>query len=92
MRLLSYLAAGFFLSVPILALGTETDHTESLPREIKVKVKGIVCSFCAYGAEKNLAKLPFVDKKKLPGGSLNSSSAYRLKKIVSCIALDCTLF
>ncbi|MBT5855042.1 hypothetical protein HOH87_00210 [bacterium] len=32
------------------------------PHQIKVRVDGIVCSFCAYGAEKNLSKLSFIDK------------------------------
>ncbi len=36
-------------------------------RLIKVKVDGIVCSFCAYGAEKKLSKLPFVEKKSFGG-------------------------
>jgi len=30
--------------------------------QVKVKVKGVVCSFCAYGVEKNLSKLTFLDK------------------------------
>jgi len=31
------------------------------PNQAIVQVNGIVCSFCAYGAEKNLAKLSFLD-------------------------------
>lgn len=29
---------------------------------LTIQVKGIVCSFCAFGVEKNLSKLPFLDK------------------------------
>ena len=32
-----------------------------------VQVKGIVCSFCSYGTEKNLSKLGFLDSTKLGG-------------------------
>jgi copper chaperone CopZ len=34
---------------------------------IKVKVDGIVCSFCAYGVEKKLSKLPFVETNAFGG-------------------------
>ena len=37
-------------------------NTKEAPHQIRVKVDGIVCSFCAYGAEKNLSKLSFADK------------------------------
>ncbi|BAJ03204.1 heavy-metal-associated domain-containing protein [Shewanella violacea] len=29
---------------------------------LTIKVRGIVCSFCAFGVEKNLSRLPFLDK------------------------------
>lgn len=32
-----------------------------------VQVKGMVCSFCAYGTEKNLGKLGFLDKSEYGG-------------------------
>ena len=32
-----------------------------------VQVKGIVCSFCSYGTEKNLSKLSFLDSTKMGG-------------------------
>ena len=34
------------------------------PNQAVLQVKGIVCSFCAYGVEKNLSKLPFMDKSQ----------------------------
>ena len=50
-------------------LNEETLNTEknNYPVDVQVnqavvQVNGIVCSFCAYGAEKNLSKLEFLDK------------------------------
>jgi hypothetical protein len=34
------------------------------PNQAVIQVKGVVCSFCAYGAEKNLSKLTFLDKSQ----------------------------
>ncbi len=42
----------------------EQDNTAEIvvePNQAIVQVNGIVCSFCAYGTEKNLSKLPFLD-------------------------------
>ena len=42
----------------------EQDNTAEIvvePNQVIVQVNGIVCSFCAYGTEKNLSKLPFLD-------------------------------
>lgn len=35
---------------------------QTLPQEIKVGVKGMVCAFCAQGIEKNFLKQPEVSK------------------------------
>lgn len=35
-----------------------------------VEVKGVVCSFCAYGTEKNLARLNFIDQSIFGDGVL----------------------
>ena len=32
-----------------------------------IQVKGVVCSFCAYGTEKNLGQLDFLDKSEYGG-------------------------
>lgn len=40
------------------------------PSQAVVEVKGIVCSFCAYGARKNLARVDFLDRKKFKDGLL----------------------
>ena len=37
------------------------------PQQAVVQVKGIVCSFCSYGTEKNLSKLGFLDSTKFAG-------------------------
>ena len=42
----------------------EQDDTAEIvvePNQAIVQVNGIVCSFCAYGTEKNLSKLSFLD-------------------------------
>ena len=35
--------------------------------QLEIEVKGVVCSFCAYGTEKNLARLDFVEPKLFGG-------------------------
>jgi hypothetical protein len=37
---------------------------------VMVEVKGVVCSFCAYGTEKNLARLKFIDPSVFGDGVL----------------------
>ena len=37
------------------------------PNQLLVEVKGVVCSFCAYGTEKNLARLDFIDPNYFDG-------------------------
>jgi copper chaperone CopZ len=54
----------FFILLSVLGLTKGEKTPMVLPTEVKIKVKGVVCSFCAYGVEKNLSKLEFVDKKK----------------------------
>lgn len=46
-----------------VAYADQSNTTEIVaePNQAIVQVNGIVCSFCAYGAEKNLAKLSFLD-------------------------------
>jgi len=34
------------------------------PNQAVVQVNGVVCSFCAFGVEKNLSKLDFLDKSQ----------------------------
>lgn len=38
--------------------------------EVVVQVHGVVCSFCAYGVQKNLSKLKFIDRSKYKDGIL----------------------
>lgn len=40
------------------------------PSQLIVEVKGIVCSFCAYGARKNLSRVDFLDRSKFKEGLL----------------------
>jgi hypothetical protein len=44
---------------------SETKEALALEQdEVGLKVKGLVCSFCAQGIRKNVSKLTFVDTKK----------------------------
>lgn len=52
---------------------TEAEGTAAVlvePGQAVVQVNGIVCSFCAYGAEKALSKLDCVDSSKFGDGVL----------------------
>lgn len=51
-----------FLATAGLAFAGEEISVK--PGQISVQVNGIVCSFCAHGAEKNLSRLPFVDPSR----------------------------
>ena len=48
------------------------------PNQLIVQVKGIVCSFCAFGAEKNLSKLDFLDKTQYGDGVLIDIDTHRI--------------
>ena len=54
----------------VVAAGEVSDEVVVQRHQAVVQVKGIVCSFCAYGTEKNLAKLPFLDSTKYGNGVL----------------------
>lgn len=44
-----------------------------------IQVKGVVCSFCAYGTQKNLGKLDFLDKSEYGGdGVLMDIKTHRI--------------
>ena len=40
------------------------------PNQLVVDVNGVVCSICAYGLEKRLSKMPFLDGSKFKNGVL----------------------
>ena len=46
------------------------EHVFPEPGNLKLEVKGVVCSFCAYGLTKKFSKLGFVDKKKFGGSGV----------------------
>ena len=43
-----------------------------------VQVNGVVCSFCAYGAEKALSKLDCLDKAEFGNGVLIDIETHRI--------------
>jgi len=57
--LLQALLFWLFMSVLVTPV-----HAENSPSVAVLEVHGIVCSFCAYGAQKRLSKLPFVDPSR----------------------------
>ncbi len=59
----------FLLSGPVLATPQEV---------LEIDVAGMTCAFCAYGVEKNLGKLPGVDKVQI---SLKAKKARVVMKV-----------
>jgi len=49
------------------AAAAETAAQPASPDYLVIQVNGIVCSFCAYGTEKNLRRLEFLDKTQYGG-------------------------
>lgn len=74
-----------FLAVSSKAVAKESDkepiEVQAYDR-VMVEVKGVVCSFCAYGTEKNLARLKFIDQSFFSDGVLLD-----LKKAVITLAV-----
>ena len=70
----------------LIAVGAATAvHAEEIPQQlivppgqVIVQVKGVVCSFCAYGTEKNLSQLKFLDKAQFGDGVLMDIHANRI--------------
>ncbi len=50
----------------------------NLPGQLTIQVKGIVCSFCAHGTEKNLARLDFLDPNQFGNGVLIDIETHRI--------------
>jgi hypothetical protein len=61
-----------------VSAGESTEEVMVQPRQVVVQVKGVVCSFCAYGTEKNLSKLKFLDKAQFGDGVLMDIHANRI--------------
>ena len=61
MKLNNILFLKLLLVLSLVAVADTSEITISTDRLV-IQVKGVVCSFCAYGTEKNLSKLDFLDK------------------------------
>ncbi len=48
------------------------------PHQLIVQVNGIVCSFCAFGTEKKLSKLDFLDKSRFGDGVLADITSHQV--------------
>ena len=71
----------FAVGLPGLLSGT--DYASDTPvlkdNQAMIQVKGVVCSFCAYGTEKNLSKLSFLDASYFDGdGVLLDINTHRI--------------
>ena len=66
MNKITALACALLLTGSLASAETpESDVSVELqPNQAVIQVNGIVCSFCAYGTEKNLRKLTFLDKSQ----------------------------
>lgn len=54
-----------FLVVPATLWGAGAQPKAAEQQVLEVEVKGTTCPFCAYGIEKNLSKLPDVEKAEV---------------------------
>lgn len=69
MKFFIFLLILLFMQNP--AYASKTDNAINVePHQAVVRVKGVVCSFCAYGTEKNVAKLKFIDPSQYGDGVL----------------------
>ncbi len=57
-----------FSFIALVMLSAAAVHAADESRDIVVNVHGIVCSFCAQGVTKKVAKLPFVDRSRYKKG------------------------
>ena len=97
MRILTILAAMVVLATNSAYADPAHDHESSSeqspvavdgavgiePHRAVVQVHGIVCSFCAYGAEKSLSKLDSLDAAQFGNGVLMDIKAYRITLALS---------
>ena len=74
-----------YLVVLIAVAATTEVQAEETPQQLVVptgqvivQVRGVVCSFCAYGTEKNLSKLTFLDRSLFGDGVLMDIHANRI--------------
>ena len=71
------LAAG---AAPASETKSDTKEPPALkPDEVRLRVKGLVCAFCAQGLRKKVSKLDCVDTKKpLKGVTVDEKNGYML--------------
>lgn len=64
MRVQLLICVALFATIAAYGEKVNSEEIAVEPNQAVVQVNGIVCSFCAYGTEKNLSKLNFLDKSK----------------------------
>jgi len=69
LQIISIIASIIFYSASSYAINTNEYNISLNPNEVLLEVHGIVCSFCSFGVQKKLSKLPFVDLSKYKKGS-----------------------
>ena len=66
-----------FIALPVFADEFAKDIVVK-PNQAVIQVSGIVCSFCAYGTEKNVSKLDFLDASHFGDGVMIDIETYQL--------------
>ena len=66
-----------FIALPVFADEFAKDIVVK-PNQAVIQVSGIVCSFCAYGTEKNVSKLDFLDASYFGDGVMIDIETYQL--------------
>ncbi len=66
MKIIFSIAVAFFLATTLVQAeaAKSSGAVQVKPDQAVIQIKGVVCSFCAYGTEKNLSKLDFLDKSQ----------------------------
>jgi len=84
--------------VPVQEEPVPLGKVEVEPNRAVIEVEGVVCSFCAYGIEQKLKKLPFLDRSQFTQGiftdverqvvtiALNTEEPVDLKEIDQAIS------
>ena len=70
MKFLKILALSMVLTASFVYADETPNEVVAQPHQVIVQVKGVVCSFCAYGVEKNLSKLKSLDRFQFGDGVL----------------------
>lgn len=75
---MKYLTSFILIIGVITAARADDPIVVESPARMVIEVKGIVCSFCAHGARKNLARVDFLDRSVFKKGLLMQTEQGRI--------------